>query len=101
MSTRKQISCVNKRNYHNPHEKLINIGGVSGGERWKYSQAEAVTYTERGVYSFYMKISEFTLDVIVAIYMGHKYLKTQMDADGKDNLLSLPECLPFSEILNK
>ena len=102
MSTRKQISCVNKRNYHNPHEKIINVGGLSGGERWQYTQSVAVTYIERGVYSFYVNIEKFTVEVVVATYMGNKYLKTLPDSDGQDDLLlSLPECPPFSEILNK
>jgi len=94
MSTRKQITCINKQDRQNPYERIISVGGVSAGERWKYTQADAVTYTERGVYSFYVSIGKFTIDVIVATHMGHKYLKTQPDATGKDNLLSLPECPP-------
>ena len=92
MTTKRQISCVNKQNNYNPHERIINIGGITDGKSWKYSQAEAVALTERGVYSFFIKVGEFTIDVIVAIYMGNKYLKTIPDTEGKDNLLSLPEC---------
>jgi len=92
MTTKRQISCVNKQNNYNPHEKIINIGGVTNGERWKYSQAEAVAYTERGIYSFYANVGGFNMDVIVASFMSNKYLKTQTDAAGQDNLLSLPEC---------
>lgn len=94
MSTRRQISCINKQERHNPQERIINIGGVFAGERWKYSQAEAVAYTERGVYSFYVKVNGFTVDVIIARYMGNKYLISRSDANGKDNLFSLPECPP-------
>jgi len=94
MSTRRQISCINKQERHNPHERIINVGGVFAGERWKYSQAEAIAYTERGVYSFYVRVGKSTIDVIIATYMGNKYLQTRSDADGKDNLLSLPECPP-------
>ena len=101
MSSRKQIFCVNKQERYNPHERIISIGGVTAGQRWKYSQAEAVAFSERGVYSFYMKDGKFTLDVNVATHMGNKYLKTQSDADGKDILLSLPECPLFSKILKK
>jgi hypothetical protein len=89
MSSRKQISCINKQNNYNPHEKIINIGGITAGERWKYSQAETVAYIERGVYSFFVSVRGFTIDVMVATYMGNKYLKTQADATGKDNLLSV------------
>jgi Protein of unknown function (DUF3892) len=92
MSTRRRISCINKQDHPNPHEKILNIGGIFDGEGWKYSQARAVAFTERGVYSFYMTIGKSVIDVIVATHNGHKYLKTQPDASGNDNLLSLPEC---------
>ena len=49
MSTRKQIYCITTQDTPNPHERIINVGGVSNGETWKYSQAEVVAYTERGV----------------------------------------------------
>ena len=94
MSTRRLVSCINKQDFHNPHERIINIGGVYAGKRWKCSQAEAVAYTERGVYSFFVKIEGFTMDVIIATYMGNKYLKTRSDATEKDHLFSLPECPP-------
>ena len=49
MATRLQVSCINKRGDHyNPHERIINIGGVSGGQRWKFSQSLAISYIENG-----------------------------------------------------
>jgi hypothetical protein len=92
MSTRRLISCINQQERHNPHERIINVGGVFAGERWKYSQAEAVAYTERGVYSFYVNVDGFIVDVIIARYMGNKYLKSQFDTSGIDTLFTLPEC---------
>jgi hypothetical protein len=95
MSSRKQITCINQQDGYNPHERIKNIGGVTAGERWKYSQAEAIAFTERGVYSFYLKLGKFIIDVSVATHMGNKYLKTQPDAAEIEILLSLPECPPF------
>ena len=93
MATRKQVSCINKRGDHyNPHERIINIGGVLAGIRWKYSQADSISYIEKGVYNFYVSVGGYTTDVIVATHMGNKYIKTQPDITGKDNLLALPDC---------
>lgn len=101
MSSRLQITCVNKQDRYNPNERIISIGGVTAGERWTYSQAEAVAFTERGVYSFYLKDGKYILDVNVATHMGNKYLKTRPDVNGKDFLLSLPDCPLFSKILKQ
>lgn len=93
MAQRVQISCINKKEHYNPHERIINIGGLnSNGTRWKISQADAIQYIENGTFSFYVSVGGYTTDVIIALHNGNKYLKTKPDSTGKDNLLSLPEC---------
>lgn len=93
MAQRVQVTCINKREHYNPHERIINIGGVnSDGSRWKMSQPKAIESIENGTYNFFVSVAGYTTDVIVATHQGNKYLKTQPDATGKDNLLSLPEC---------
>jgi len=93
MAQRLQVSCINKREHYNPHERIINIGGLDAlGSRWKLSQPNAIEYVENATYSFYVSVGGYTIDVIVATHSGHKYLKTKPDATGKDNLLNLPEC---------
>jgi hypothetical protein len=93
MAIRLQVSCINKRgNHYDPHERILNIGGISGIQRWKYSQSQAISYIENRTYSFFVNAGGYTTDVIVATHMGNKYLKTNPDATGKDNLLALPEC---------
>ncbi|MCX6142463.1 MAG: DUF3892 domain-containing protein [Ignavibacteriales bacterium] len=93
MAQRVQVSCINKREHYNPHERIINIGGVNpNGNRWKRSQPKAIESIEDGTYDFFVSVGGYTTDVIVARHEGHKYLKTKPDATGKDNLLNLPEC---------
>jgi len=83
-----RITCINKTNRTNPHERIRNIGG-SG---WKYSEADAISYIENRTHSFYVHVGANTVDVIVATHLGRKYLKTKNDGIVPDNLLSLSEC---------
>ncbi len=95
MAARVRVSCINKREHFNPHERIINIGGVNpDNSRWKLSQANAIKSIEDGKFSFYTHVAGYTADVIIALHNGNKYLKTKEDATHKDNLLSLPECSP-------
>jgi hypothetical protein len=85
--------CIKKRDRDNPHERILNVGGIYGGERWRMTQQEAITAIDGGKWSFYVSVGGNTVDVIVAISRyGHKYLKTVADGEQPDNLLSLPEC---------
>ena len=93
MAQRVQVSCINKREHDDPHERIINIGGINpSGNRWKRSQARAIESIEDGTYDFFVSVGRYSTDIIVATHEGHKYLKTIPDARGNDNLLSLPEC---------
>ncbi len=89
-----QISCINKSDRPNPHERIINIGGVNpDGGRSKRSQQQAVEDIENGTYQYYVSVAGRTVDVIVAkSQWGNNYIKTTADGEHPNNLLSLPEC---------
>jgi hypothetical protein len=93
MATRVRVQCINKTDRYDAHDRIKSIGGVNpDGTAWKLSEPEAINYIEIGKYAFYVHAGGRTVDVIVAIRSGKKYLKTQADGEQPDNLLSLPEC---------
>jgi len=89
---RYEVQCINKTDRSNPHERIQNIGGVSGGTRWKLSQPDAIAGIEQGKWEFYVKRGGHEVRVIIAKHNGNKYLKTEADGEQQNNLLSLPEC---------
>ena len=94
MASRHQISCINKTDRYDPHDRIRSIGGLNGdGTRWKLSQLKAIAGIEEGKWSFYVSMNGRYVDVIVAVSRyGNKYLKTEADGEHPNNLLSLPEC---------
>lgn len=94
MASRHEVKCINKSDRYDPHERIMNIGGVNpDGTRWKLTQPEAIAAIEAGKYSFYVQVQGRQVNVIVATSrFGNKYLKTEADGDQPNNLLSLPEC---------
>ena len=88
-----EVKCINKSNRFNPHERILNIGGLNpNGTRWKISQERAIQGIEQGKWHFYVRIGVVAIDVIIATHNGNKYIKTQNDGLTPNNLLSLPEC---------
>jgi Protein of unknown function (DUF3892) len=94
--SRLQVTCINKSDRYNAHERILNIGGVNGdGTRWKMSQEDAIRNIESATNEFFVIVGGREVNVIVAkSQYGNKYIKTEPDADQPNNLLSLPECPP-------
>ncbi|MBC9911557.1 DUF3892 domain-containing protein [Chitinophaga varians] len=91
--TRYQVTCINKRgNHYDTHERISHIGGVSNGNRWKLTEAEAIQSIEKRTNEFYVNVNGRPVDVIVALHNNRKYLKTTADGHMSNNLLNLPEC---------
>lgn len=92
-----EITCINKSDRQNPHERITHIGGKTGGENnggpWKITQEKAIEGIEAGTWTFYVTKNDSRVNVVVATSRyGNKYLKTEADGEEPNNLLSLPEC---------
>jgi hypothetical protein len=89
-----KVMCINKSDRFNPHERILNIGGVNNdGTRWKISQQDAINYIEAGKFAFFVMVNGLKVNVVIAkSAKGNKYLKTEADGELPNNLLSLAEC---------
>lgn len=84
----KQVTCITKREHHNPHERIQGIGGAG----WWRAEDDAIRDVERDSTSYYVSVGGKSVWVIVATHNGRKYLKTETDGYAPNNLLSLPDC---------
>lgn len=87
-----QVSCIDKRDRNNPHERIKGIGGVHGGRRWYLLEDDAIRDIEAGKFNFFVSAGGRVVDVVVASHNGWKYLKTTADGYAPNNLLSLASC---------
>jgi uncharacterized protein DUF3892 len=89
-----RVTCINKSDRKNPHERIKKIGGVASNGPWTLTEDEAIAGMETNGWKFYVYDGKESAWVVIATRLGRKYLKTQPDGEIPDNLLSLPECPP-------
>lgn len=95
MATSVRITCINKTDRSDPHERIRRIGGVNpDGTGWRLSLDEAIRTSEDGTYAFYVErpAGDRVAVVVATSARGNKYLKTTADGEQPNNLLALPEC---------
>ncbi len=89
-----QITCIDKSDRDNPHERILRIGGgATLLGMWRKTQEETIHEIETGINQFYVSDGGNSVWVIVReSRYGNKYLTTEADGDSQNNLLNLPEC---------
>lgn len=87
-----EITCVNKTNRYDPHERITHVGRKSEVGCFYITQQEAISYIDQG-YRFFVRAGGRIVNVVVArSQYGNKYIKTEADGVQPNNLLSLSEC---------
>lgn len=94
MTTRHEVTCINKDDRYSPYERIRNIGGKNpDGGRWSLTQPEAIAAIKSRRYDFFVRKAGREVNVIVAkSRSGNEYIKTEADGEEPNNLLSLVEC---------
>ncbi len=88
-----RVTCIVKREHHNPHERILRLGGDNGsGGYWENSEQEVINMIKSGKYDFYVRVNGRAVNVIIATHERREYLKTVADGYEPNNLLSLGNC---------
>jgi hypothetical protein len=89
MSIEREITCINKTNRNDPHDRIKAVGGWWGKE----DQQVVIQQILKNTHSYYVSQFGFKVRVIVAYNGNNPYIKTEKDNLEPNNLLSLKECL--------
>lgn len=93
MPDRYEVTCINKLDRENPHERITHIGGTYPNRvSWKLTEEEAIASIESGFSSYYVKQGGKEVEVVIDERNGRKYLRTDPDDTKENNLLSLEDC---------
>ena len=84
-----QITCISKTNRPSAHEAISHVGGTWG----RKTQQQTIVEIEGRINQFCTSVNGRSVWLVVGVSQwGNKYLKTEADGAGQNNLLSLPEC---------
>jgi hypothetical protein len=93
------VSCSTKRSTKNGEKRITGIGGVDNGAYWWMSRKEAAEAILEGRKSFFVLGPDGNSVEVVAVssgsYQGKSwpaFVQTVSDQDGRNNLISLPDC---------
>ena len=53
-----QFSCINKRQHHNPRERIENVGGTHACKPWKLTESQAIAGIKEGKRKFYTSMPD-------------------------------------------
>jgi hypothetical protein len=58
MADQVQVSCINKTDRYDPHDRIRYVRRVNqNGTRWKLSQEDAIAGIESGKWQFYVSVN--------------------------------------------
>lgn len=83
-----QITCIDKLDRLNPHERIQSVG-LSAGHRLP---TESVIQMIKDGHRFWVVAYGKRVDVVVDRHNYNEYIRTVPDDYRQNNLLSLPQC---------
>jgi hypothetical protein len=88
------ISCIRATLPNQAERPISAIGGRnSDSTPWRLSLDDAILAIEQGRWAFHTLVEDRRVNVVVAQAVnGRKYLKTEMDGELPQRLLTLPNC---------
>lgn len=87
------IRCAKKSESRLAYHRILGVGGTNAdGSRWAQTQEKTIKEIESGQWEFFVQGAWRRDRIVVATYLGYKYLKAVDDVSHPDTLLSLPEC---------
>lgn len=87
-----KVKWIDQCDAPDPYQRVRHIGGNTGEFRWKHSHAQAVQFVEDGLFDYYVEKNARAMKLEVGSTAdGHKFLKTEADADEPRQLLNLPQ----------
>lgn len=88
------ISCIRPALSSSADTPISAIGGRNGDTTpWRLSLDDAILGVEQGRWAFHTLVEDRRVSVVVARSgNGRKYLKTEIDGELPQHLLTLPNC---------
>lgn len=83
-----QVTCINKEPRFNPHEGIINLGGIG----WKWTKEQVIYSIRTNTNTFYTYVNGKRANIAIVQGANGPYLRTHTDGIFNDNLLALGEC---------
>jgi len=94
MATTREINCVIRRHqYFEPHERIERVGGLYLGEKWNMPDYLVIYYINKKIEKYFVMVKGKRINIVVANYFGHQYLKGETDVYKPETLLHLPVCV--------
>ena len=81
------VTCVTKRDHHNPHEGISHLGGFN----WRHTCEEVIESMDRGN-TYVLRLNGHGTGIGIFKGANGEYPRGYADLAWNDNLLLVPHC---------
>jgi hypothetical protein len=89
-----RVDCLVRSERVSPYHRVRAVGGIGrDGRSWRLSEEAAIAAIENDRAAFYIERPQgHRIEIVVSQGLGKTYLKTELDGEWPDVLLTLPDC---------